>query len=75
MLGEGRVSWPRVKASCSIINSGKIKHSWVKLNIMTAGRDKKETSRALRFPSFSHWYNLMATPRTPVTVSDFDREG
>lgn len=75
VLGEGRVLRPRVKASCSIINSGKIKHSWVKLNKMTVGHDKKETSRALLFPSFSLWYNLMAIPRSPVTVSDFDREG
>lgn len=24
---------------------------------------------------FPHWYNLMAIPRSPVTVLDFDREG
>lgn len=53
VLGEGRVLRPRVKASCSIINSGKIKHSRVKLNKMTVGHGKKETSRALLFRSFS----------------------
>lgn len=32
VLGEGRVFLPRVKASHSIINSGKIRHCWIKLN-------------------------------------------
>lgn len=32
VLLEGRVFWPRVKASHSIINSGKIRHCWIKLN-------------------------------------------
>lgn len=74
VLGEGRVLRPRVKASCSIINSGKIKHSRVKLNKMTVGHDKKllELYYSQVFP---HCYNLMAIPRSPVTVSDFDREG
>lgn len=39
--GGGIVLWPRPNASCSITNSDKIKHSWIKLNKIRTGHDKK----------------------------------
>lgn len=60
--GERRVVRPRAKASHSIINSGKIKHSWIKLNKTREGHGKKETSRILLFPGFFAMVQLVSIP-------------
>lgn len=47
--GRGEYFGQELKASHSIIYSGRIRHFWIKLNKMRAGHDEKETSRILLF--------------------------